>query len=240
MRRTTSTYGLWVVLLASALAVTAWAQTQAPAPAGRAALPPEEPQTQPQRQAADRYLATYQIDRYEAILQVRQALVKDPNNLNDWIILGELAQEVATDVASRKAPGYYKLARESYEAALKLKPDDANLKAAAQFARDQEQASVRLAETRRRAASAYLSARRRELSAPGTGPTLRVYSAFNPTAGSSYYYQPYATAGSQPYTYQRHAEIHFSPADVPVESNHPIGATERAALVKPAAAFAPP
>jgi tetratricopeptide (TPR) repeat protein len=229
MRRTTPTYGLQVVLLASALPVTAWAQ--APATAG---------QPQPQRQAADRYLATYQIDRYDAILQVRQALVKDPSNLNDWIILGELAQEVATDVASREAPGYYTLARESYESALKLKPDDANLKAAAHFARDQEQASEPLAEKRRSAASAYLSARRRELAAPGTGPTLRVYSAFNPSAGSSYYYQPYATSGGQPYTYQRHAEVYFSPADVPVESNHPIGATERAALVKPAAAFAPP
>ena len=54
-------------------------------------------------------LGTYQIDRYEAIQQVRQALAKDPNHLNDWIILGELAQEVAADVPSNLATGYSKL-----------------------------------------------------------------------------------------------------------------------------------
>jgi hypothetical protein len=179
------------VLLAASLALTAAAQ---------------QPK-QPQRQVADRYLATYQIDRYEAILQVRQALVKNPRDLNDWIILGELAQEVAADVPSSEAPGYYKLARESFESALKLKPGDANLTAAAQFARDQEEAAQRLAQTRRRAASTYLSARRRELAATGTGPTVRVYTAPRASTGSSYYYQPYTTPGSEPYTYRRHAEV---------------------------------
>jgi tetratricopeptide (TPR) repeat protein len=185
-------------------------------------------------------MASYQIDRYEAIQQVRQALEKDPNNLNDWIILGELAQEVAGDVPASEAAGYYKLARDAYQSALRLRPNDANLKAAAQFAREQEQAAERTAQARRRAAGAYLSARRRELTVPGAGPTLRNYSAPGATAGTPYSYQPYTTPGGEPYTYQQYSREHFSAADVPVRSSHPISATERGALVKPAAAATPP
>jgi tetratricopeptide (TPR) repeat protein len=226
MGRTNRPLWIWVVLAAAA---TATARAQAPAPA----------RVQPQ-QAAGRVIGTHLIDRYEAIQQVRQALTKDPNNLNDWIILGELSQEVAADVPSNLAAGYHKLAREAYESALKLKPDDPNLKAAAQFAREQEQGSEHFAQTRRQAAGAYLAARRRELAQPGAGPTVRRYVGPTGTTPGSYSYQPFATAGGQPYTYRQYSSSYYSPADVPVESNHPVGATERGALVKPAAAFAPP
>jgi hypothetical protein len=220
----------WAILATATASATALAQ----APAGSR---PQQPQAPP----PGRVLGTYQIDRYEAIQQVRQALAKDPNNLNDWIILGELAQEVAADGPSNLAAGYSKLAREAYDNALKLRPNDANLKAAAQFAREQEQGAEQVAEARRQAAGTYLAARRRELSAPGSGPTLRVYSAPSATAPVSYSYQSYAAVQGQPYTYQQYYSSHYNaPADVPVNSSHFVGATERAALVKPAAASAPP
>jgi hypothetical protein len=158
-----------------------------------------------------------------------------------WIILGDLAQEVAGDVPASQAAGYFKPARDAYESALRLRPNDANLKAAAQFAREQQQqAAERTAQTRRQAAGAYLSARRRELTVPAAGPTLRIYSAPGATAGTPYSYQPYTTPAGEPYTDQQYSSEHFSPADVPVRSNHPISATQRGAMVKPAAAAAPP
>ena len=92
-------------------------------PAGQ----PDQTQTQTQNPAeasatAPNVISSHQIDRYDAIQQVRQALQQDPKNLADWILLGELAQEVATEVPADTAKGYYRLARESYENALKLSP----------------------------------------------------------------------------------------------------------------------
>lgn len=63
---------------------------------------------------ATRVIGTHQIDRYQAIEQVRQDLAKNPRNLSDWILLGELAQEVAIYAPANQAPGYYRLARESF------------------------------------------------------------------------------------------------------------------------------
>jgi tetratricopeptide (TPR) repeat protein len=229
MGRTNRPFWIWVVLAAAA---TATARAQAPASAG--SRPPQP------NQAAGRVIGTHLIDRYEAIQQVRQALARDPNNLNDWIILGELAQEVAADVPANLSAGYHKLAREAYESALKLKPDDPNLKAAAQFAREQEQRAEHFAQARRQAAGAYLAARRRELAQPGAGPTVRRYFGPSGNTAGGYSYQPFAAPGGQPYTYQQYSSSSYSPADVPVEANHSVGATERGALVKPAAAAAPP
>ena len=58
---------------------------------------------------------------------------------------------------------------------------------------------------------------------------LRVYSAPSATAPVSYSYQPYAAVQGQPYTYQQYYSSHYNaPADVPVNSSHSVGATERA------------
>src|SRR5436305_12769883 len=90
---------------------------------------------QAERPPATRVIGTHQIDRYEAIEQVRRDLERDPKNLTDWVLLGELAQEVALDAPSDRAAGYYRLARESFENALKLQPNSPSLQAAARVAR---------------------------------------------------------------------------------------------------------
>jgi hypothetical protein len=195
-------------------------------------------------------IGTHQIDRYEAIQRLRTGLQANPNNLHDWIILGELAQEVAADVPGNIAAGYYRLARESYEAAERLAPKDAHLKAAAQFAREQEQAAERFADARRKATTAYLAARRRELARPGAAPTVRVYSAPGNRASAPaqpyYYYRPYVAQPGTPYTYQQYSQAYFeTPVQAETDGVNPrdgeaMTATERAALVKPAAEFAPP
>jgi hypothetical protein len=201
---------------------------------------------EPRREAeATRYLGSHHIDRYDAIQQIIAALKADPTLLQDWIILGELAQEVADDAPRAQAPGYYKLARQSFESALKLRPNDANLKAAAEFARQQEAQAETSAQSRSRAASAYLSARRQELSQPGAGPMIRTYEPAVPGGVPTYYYRPYVVPGMQPYTYRQHSEVYdpYSPADVgPIEprSGAPMTFTERGALVKPGAAMVPP
>ena len=81
---------------------------------------------------------------------------------------------------------------------------------------------------RRQAVGGYLAARRRELW-PRAGPTLRVYSAPGRRAAIHYVYQSYTAAGGQPYTYQQHSRNHYSPAEVPVESNHPVARLSRSA-----------
>ncbi len=192
-----------------------------------------------------RVLGTHLIDRYEAIQQTRAALKANPNNLNDWIILGELAQEVAGDVPANLAPGYYQLAHEAYDSALKLAPTNASLQAAARFTQEQEQSAEKLAQARRRAVGPYLETRRRELAQRGSSPTVRVYSsAPQGSATPYYYYQPYAGNNAQPYTYPEYQRAHSYPEDEGIAAEPQPGqvltATERAALVKPAAKFAPP
>src|SRR5262245_10188300 len=90
--------------------------------AGAPALAQTQTQTPAADHAGSRVLGTHQIDRFAAIEQVRTALQADPRKLHDWIILGELAQEVAHDVPANLAPGYFKLAHEAYTSALKLSP----------------------------------------------------------------------------------------------------------------------
>ena len=123
-------------------------------------------------------ISSHQIDRYEAIRQLRTTLAQDPNSLANWIILGELAQEVSGEVPADQAGPYHAIARDSYANALQLAPDDANLQAAYQFARDQEADAQRFNQGRAQLATSYIEARRRELTREGTtpAPSLRVYS----------------------------------------------------------------
>ena len=200
---------------------------------------------------APRVIGSHQIDRHEAIEQVRQALQADPKDLSDWILLGELAQEVAMDAPSDRAPGYYRLAREAFDSALKLQPGNPGLKAAAQFAREQEQGGEQFRRSRSRATAAYLATRRRELTQSGNTPTLRVYPApTGPAPGqaaatapgpisSTPPYRSYVGERGDPYTYQEHYDSFFGPVQ-PRAPGQEITATERGALVKPAARMAPP
>jgi len=191
-----------------------------------------------QQATPGRVVGGHQIDRYEAIERVRKSLESDPKNLTDWVLLGELAQEAALEAPANLAPGYYRLEREAFEAALKLQPDNAQFKAAAEFARRRESGVEQFRQSRSRATTGYLDARRRELAESGNTPTLRAYPAPGaPTSGPSY--QPYVNAQGTPYTYQQHYDSFFGPVK-PRTTGQEITATERAALVKPAARAAPP
>jgi hypothetical protein len=123
---------------------------------------------------------SHQIDRYVAIRQLEQALKADPRNLTDWIILGELAHDVAMDLPAHDDDVYYTISRQAYDNALRLDPNNARLQAAARFARDQEAAMASFDAARVRAVPTYLAARRRELS--GTAAVPPVQTTVAPTA----------------------------------------------------------
>ena len=125
--------------------------------------------------SAPHVIGTQQINRFEAIRQLQQTVKQNSKSLADWVILGELAHEVAIDLPADQAGPYYKMSRDAYENALELAPDNAGLKAAVQFAQDQEQGLDRFEKSRTAAAQMYLAARRRDLAATRYTPTLRVY-----------------------------------------------------------------
>src|SRR5208337_1439414 len=83
-------------------------------------------------------IGTHQIDRFEAIHLLQEALKSNPNDVGAWIVLGELAHDVAQDLSSQDDEPYYKLSQEAYEKALALQPKNAGLKAAVDFAREQK------------------------------------------------------------------------------------------------------
>ena len=207
--------------------------------------------TQAQAQAPS-MIGSHQIDRYDAIRQLQGELKSDPNNKADWIILGELAHEVAFELPRDQDVAYYRISRDAYERALRLDPDNPGLKAAVQFAKDQEAGAAQFDEAKRRGVGSYLAARRRELAASGTSPTLRVYASPSavPTQGGpapaapAPTYQPYAPAQGQPYTYRQYSE-----SSLPSVSSTAANVTPRlgqsnpagtGGAVKPAAAAAPP
>lgn len=123
----------------------------------------------------------HQIDRFAAIRQIERDLRADTRDIIDWVILGELAHDVAIDLPPGQDLPYYTLARKSYESALMLDPNNAALKAAAQFARDQEAGLAQLEDVRKRSAQVYVAARRRELSKRGVVPMVRTVAVPRPT-----------------------------------------------------------
>lgn len=196
-------------------------------------------------QPATRVIGTHQIDRYAALEHVRQALIKDPKNVTDWVLLGELSHEIAAEVPANLAPGYYRLSRQSYESALFYEPNNNHLKAAAKFAREQEQSAERVQQTRTQATTSYVEARRQELARSGYTPAVRTYAtapaqAVGGTTAATYAprYQPYVAPEGNPYTYQQHYDNFYGP--IHQSGGRVITATEAAALVKPGARFAPP
>src|SRR6185437_2823669 len=102
---------------------------------------PIEPVAPPRTAAGPRsapVIGAQQIDRYDAIKKEQDLLDKKPKSLDDWVILGELAHEVAMDAPADLAPKYFRMSRDAFEKALALDPDNRGLKAAVQFAKDQE------------------------------------------------------------------------------------------------------
>jgi hypothetical protein len=149
----------WAVAVLAPAWVTAAAQTQTSAP---------------------QVIGTQQINRFEAIRQLQETVKQNPKSLADWVILGELAHEVAIDLPADQAGQYYKLSRDAYENALELAPDNRGLQAAVQFAKDQEQGLDRFEKSRSAATRMYLEARRRDLAETQFTPSLRVYGAPTP------------------------------------------------------------
>ncbi len=172
-------------------------------------------------------IGTHQTDRFEAIHLLQESLKSTPNDAAAWIVLGELAHEVAQDLSSQDDEPYYKLSQEAYEKALALQPNNAGLKAAVEFAREQKAGAAQWDQARRDAASSYVEVRKSELAASGFNPTVQVNSpptpptpptppaavaatnsapVSQPTQTYQYpVYQPYYVEGAQPYTYQQYA-----------------------------------
>jgi len=169
-------------------------------------------------------IGTHQIDRFEAIHLLQESLKSNPNDAAAWIVLGELAHEVAQDLSSADDEPYYKLSQEAYEKALALQPKNAGLKAAVDFAREQKAGAAQWDQARKDAASSYVEVRKSELAASGFNPTVQAYSTPAPSAPPAAVaatssappsqptvtyqypvYQPYYAQGAQPYSYQQYA-----------------------------------
>ena len=166
-------------------------------------------------------IGTHHIDRFEAIHLLQESLKSNPNDTAAWIVLGELAHEVAQDLSSQDDEPYYKLSEEAYQKALALQPKNAGLKAAVDFAREQKADAAHWDQTRKKAAISYIEVRKGELAASGFNPTVQTYSpptppvavaatnsapVSQPTQTYQYpVYQPYYVEGAQPYTYQQYA-----------------------------------
>ncbi len=184
--------------------------------------------------------------------------------------MGELAQEIANDLPADQAKPYYTLARESYDNALKLDPNNPGLKAAANFARQHEQNAPKLNQSRAALTDTYLAARRQELANSNYTPSVPTFGSPAPSATpmpfgadvgdhppvparqlptTPYSYQPYVNAQGQPYTYDQYSRMYSMPTQEyqPMTTrgyyqggNASITPTQEAAEVKPAAAAAPP
>jgi hypothetical protein len=125
-------------------------------------------------------IGTHLIDRYDAIDKERAAVSTNPQSLDDWIILGELAHEVAMDGPPGEAAKYFRMSRDAFEKALALDPDNNGLKAAVQFAKDREAQGESFERSRDTVTDAFLAARRRDLAATGHMPSIRVASTIPP------------------------------------------------------------
>jgi hypothetical protein len=210
-----------------------WALTMlVPAAALAVALADEPQQNVAPPQINNTTIGSHQIDRFEAIRLLQRSLKTDPEKEGDWIILGELAHEVAQDVPSDQDDAYFRMSREAYEKALALDANNAGLKAAVRFAKDQEAHAAEFDQARQNAARTYIESRRREIADSGMMPTVQVYAAQRiaaaPAPGTSPnppaavpaavppaypvpVYQPFAPVQGQPYTYNQYARSYMPP-----------------------------
>jgi len=151
----------------------AWATALLAAPLASLATAADPPPPG-QKPTASPVISSHQIDRYDAIKQIQDKLKDDSKSLADWVILGELAHEVALDLPADQAGKYNSMSLDAYEKALALAPDNPGLKAAVQFARDQQSNQNQFEKSRDQATQTYLDARRRDLSATNYTPSVRV------------------------------------------------------------------
>lgn len=128
------------------------------------------------RSAQPPVIGSHQIDRYDALKKEQQAVETNPKSLADWIILGEIAHEVAMDVPADQAAQYLQTSSDAFTKALALDPKNAGLKAAVQFARDQQRNVDAFEKSRDAATGTFLDARRRDLAATQHTPYVRTYS----------------------------------------------------------------
>ncbi len=126
-------------------------------------------------------IGSHQIDRYDAIDKLQKSVEADPKALNDWIILGELAHEVAMDSPADTAGRYFTMSSDAFQSALKLDPNNAGLKAAVQFAKDQAKNADTFEKSRDKYTDTFLDARRRDLAATSHTPYVRMYEPPIPT-----------------------------------------------------------
>ena len=201
----------------------------------------QEPTTAPPATA----IGSHQIDRFEAIRQLQADLRSDPNSLANWVILGEIAHEVAADIPADQDDLYYKISRDAYERALRLDPNNNGLRAAVQFARDQEANAPAFDAQRRRGVATYLEARRREIATHGANPTVQVYEtpayaprpargieapgtaanaqpAYPQPAYAQPVYRTYTDAQGQPLQYNQYSNGYVpptAPANAPANAN---------------------
>jgi hypothetical protein len=166
-------------------------------------------------------VSTHQIDRFEAIKKEQQAVKTTPNSLADWVILGELAQEVAMDLPADQAAQYFRMSSDAFEKALELDPGNKGLRAAVNFARAQEANRARFEASRDAATDVFLSARRRDLAATAHVPYIRAYST--PTAPTRVIPAPVTATPAGPATPARTAATP-PPTDRAINSAEPLNA----------------
>jgi hypothetical protein len=116
-----------------------------------------------------------QIDRFEAIHLLQASLKSNPKDTAGWIVLGELAHEVARDLSSGDDEPYYRLSAEAYKKALALQPENSTLRAAAEYAQDQLNGAQQWDQQRRSAARAFIEARERELTSARFSSAVLTY-----------------------------------------------------------------
>ena len=233
----------WLLLMTAALLPSDLFAQDDPDPSPRQASARRRPardepddaprQTQARRTPAPAVIGSRQIDRYEAIRQLKNSVKSDPSREGDCILLGELAHEVALDLPSDQDDPYYQLSREAYEKALRLDPDNAGLAAAVKLAREQDENSQQFDANRTQSVRTYLAARRREVEASGYRPTIQVAQADPGPAedddqpvpsrrrkaqsnrqAAAPSYQSYDEPGQPPVTYQQYAKT-YAPATQP-------------------------
>jgi hypothetical protein len=116
-----------------------------------------------------------QIDRFEAIRLLQASLKSNPKDTAGWVVLAELAHEVARDLSSQDDEPYYRLSAEAYEKAVALQPENTTLRAAAEFAQDQVAGVRERDQHRREAARAYVESREHELVSARFGAAVLTY-----------------------------------------------------------------
>ncbi len=154
---------------------------------------------------ANHSIGTHQIDRFEAIHSLQESLKSTPNDVAAWIVLGELAHEVAQDLPSHEDEPYYKLSQQAYEKALALQPKNAGLRAEVEFARKEGAGAAHWDRARSDSVHSYIQARKSELAA----------SRFNSTLKAAYSSPASRTPAASPAPPAAVAETNSAPASQP-------------------------